>query len=316
MRAVIAHNRSAHLMERPTPTPKGEEVLIRVHAAGVNRADLVQVAGAYPPPPGASDVLGLEVSGHREDTGEAVVALLPGGAYAEFVTAHPDVLLPVPTGMDLTTAAGLIEAAATVVSNLVLEAQMKAGETVLIHGGNGGVGSLALQIAHLLGARVLTTVGSDEAVPTALALGADVAWNRHTTDLPDALRDEGGVDVILDVVGGDALASNVKALRTGGRLVIIGMLGGAQGELPIGVLMARRARVIGTTLRSRPLAEKAEVIREVSQIVWPLVEAGKISVPVQAVLPLEEVTQAHQVLKAGGHHGKVILQIAETSAAP
>ena len=192
--------------ERPEPTPRDGEVLVDVIAAGVNRADLAQVDGSYPPPPGASDLPGLEVSGRRRDTGEQVVALLPGGGYAETVAVHPDLLLPIPWGMDPVDAAGVVEVCATVVSNLVIEARLREGETVLIHGASGGIGTAAVQIAHALGARVLASVGSEEAAEQVRALGADRAWNRHETDLVEAVRADGGADVILDVLGGPAIS--------------------------------------------------------------------------------------------------------------
>lgn len=297
----------------PEPAPGPGEVLVDVAAAGVNRADLAQVAGHYPPPPGASELPGLEVSGHRRDTGEAVVALLAGGGYAQTVAVHESHLLPVPVGMDLVTAAGLVEVAATVVSNLTLEAGLTAGETLLVHGGTGGIGAFALQYASALGARVLATVGSDAAVATARELGADLAWNRRTTDVVAVVREEGGADVILDVVGGPALGDNVRMLREHGRLVVIGTIGGPVGELDLGRLMARRARVIGTTLRSRGIEDKARILAATRERVWPLVEAGRIRVPVHAALPLEQAADAHAILRAGGHVGKAVLTVAGTS---
>lgn len=294
----------------PEPVPGPGEVLVDVAASGVNRADLAQVAGHYPPPPGASELPGLEVSGHRRDTGEAVVALLAGGGYAQTVAVHESHLLPVPAGMDLVTAAGLVEVAATVVSNLTLEAGLTAGETLLVHGGTGGIGAFALQYASALGARVLATVGSDDAVATARELGAELAWNRRTTDVVAAVREAGGADVILDVVGGPALGDNVRMLREHGRLVVIGTIGGPVGELDLGRLMARRARVIGTTLRSRGIEDKARILAATRERVWPLVEARRIRVPVHTVLPLEQAADAHAILRAGGHVGKAVLTVA------
>lgn len=295
--------------ERPEPTPRDGEVLVDVIAAGVNRADLAQVSGSYPPPPGASDLPGLEVSGRRRDTGEQVVALLPGGGYAETVAVHPDLLLPVPYGMDPVDAAGVIEVCATVVSNLVIEAHLTAGETVLIHGASGGIGTAAVQIAHSLGARVLASVGSEDAAEQVRALGADRVWNRHETDLVEAVRAEGGADVILDVIGGPALRDNVRSLRPDGRLVIIGILGGPTGELPVGQLMVKRLRVIGTTLRSRDLAAKKQILDRTHDLVWPLLADGSVRIPIQARFDLAQAAQAHQVLARGGHLGKVVLRI-------
>ena len=315
MRAMtITEDHRLELAELPEPVPAPGEVLIDVAAAGVNRADLAQTAGQYPPPPGASELPGLEISGRRRDTGEPVVALLTGGGYAEVVAVHEDLLLPIPDGMGLVEAAGVVEVAATVISNLVLEAGLREGETILIQGGTGGVGSVAIQIARHLGARVLTTVGSDEAVATARELGADLAWNRRTTDLLAAVREAGGVDVILDVVGGQALPDHVRMLRENGRLVIIGTLGGASGELPIGLLMSRRGRIIGTTLRSRPVEMKRGILEATKHLVWPLLASGELRIPIQARFPLERAEEAHAVLREGGHLGKVILEVGTAQA--
>lgn len=311
MRAMtITEDHRLELAELPEPVPAPGEVLIDVVAAGVNRADLAQTAGKYPPPPGASELPGLEVSGYRRDTGEKVVALLAGGGYAEVVAVPKELLLPIPAGFTLVDAAGVIEAAATVVSNLVLEAGLHEGETILIQGGTGGIGSVAIQLARHLGARVLTTVGSDAAIATVRELGADMAWNRHTTDLLEAVRETGGVDVVLDVVGGSALADHVGMLRESGRVVIIGTLGGASGDLPIGKLMGKRGRVIGTTLRSRPLEAKHGILEAVRYLAWPLLESGELRVPIHARLPLERAEDAHAILREGGHLGKVILEVA------
>lgn len=293
----------------PEPTATAPEVLVDVIAAGVNRADVLQVAGHYPPPPGASGLPGLEISGTRRDTGEHVVALLAGGGYAQTVAVHPDLLLPIPSGVDPVDAAGIIEVCATVVSNLVIEAALHPGETVLVHGATGGIGTAAVQIAHQLGARVLAVVGSDSAIEPIRELGADIAWNRHTTDIPEAVREAGGADVILDVVGGSALPGNVQALRTGGRIVTIGLLGGATGELDLGQLMAKRARIIGTTLRSRPLEEKREILQRTHDLVWPLLADGTITIPVHARFPLERAAEAHRMLRDGGHLGKAVLTV-------
>lgn len=311
MRAMtITDDHRLLLADVPEPAPADGEVLVDVVAAGVNRADVAQVAGHYPPPPGASELPGLEVSGRRRDTGEEVVALLAGGGYAEVIAVHEDALLPVPEGMDLTDAAAVVEVAATVVSNLVIEAGLQAGETVLIHGGTGGVGAFAVQLAHALGARVLTTVGPDEAIATVRELGADQAWNRRTTDVPAAVRDAGGADVILDVVGGSALGDNVRMLRENGRLVVIGVLGGTTGELDLGMLMGKRARVIGTTLRSRSVPDKQRILARTREIVWPMLADGRVRIPIQARLPLERAADAHAILREGGHVGKVVLEVA------
>ncbi|PWH07556.1 NAD(P)H-quinone oxidoreductase [Brachybacterium endophyticum] len=328
MRAItVTDDHQLELSDLPEPVPAEGEVLVDVIAAGVNRADLAQAAGHYPPPPGASELLGLEVSGHRRDTGEAVVALLAGGGYAEVVAVPEEQLLPAPSDLDLRDAAGLIEVAATVVSNLVVEADLQPGggssspwprlqgepapepQTLLVHGGTGGIGSFALQFARALGLQVWTTVGSDKAVATARELGADLAWNRRTADVPAAVREAGGADVILDVVGGPTLMDNVSMLREHGRLVVIGTIGGPRGELDLGALMARRSRVIGTTLRSRSSAEKHLILQLTRELVWPMLEDGSVRVPVQAHVPMERAGEAHQVLQQGGHLGKVILDV-------
>ncbi len=310
MRAItVTEAGELQLAELPEPVPGPGEVLVDVVAAGVNRADLAQAAGQYPPPPGASPLLGLEVSGRRRDTGEEVVALLAGGGYAEVVAVPEAQLLPAPEGLSLVEAAGVVETAATVVSNLILEAGMREGETILIHGGTGGIGTMAIQVATHMEARVLTTVGSDEALPVVARLGAAHAWNRRIVDLPAAVREVGGADVILDVIGGSALADNVAMLNEGGRLAIIGTLGGARGELPIGQLMGKRARVIGSTLRSRPVDNKAAILEATRYIVWPLLASGELQVPVHERLPLAEAARAHAILREGGHLGKVILEV-------
>lgn len=313
---VVTTDHRLEIQDIPEPRPAAGEVLVDVIAAGVNRADLAQAAGNYPPPPGASPILGLEVSGRRRDTGEDVVALLAGGGYAETVAVPEAQLLPIPRGLSAIEAAGLVEVAATVVSNLILEAGLPAATaegaapaTVLVHGGTGGIGSFALQFARSTGARVFTTVGSSSAVRHAEELGAEHAWNRHTDDVGAAVAALGGVDVILDVVGGSTLDANVRMLAEFGRLIVIGTLGGSTGTLDVSTLMARRARVIGTTLRSRGVDDKARILRRTRELVWPLVEDGTIRVPVEAVHPLEDAAAAHAVLARGGHVGKVVLAV-------
>lgn len=316
MRAItVTDDNRLRVDDIPEPVPTHGEILIDVVAAGVNGADLAQAAGMYPPPQGASPILGLEVSGRRRDTGEAVVALLAGGGYAEVVAVPEAHVLPLPRGLDITDAAGLIEVAATVVSNLVIEAGMPTGAdeapAVLIQGGTGGIGTFAVQFAAALGARVYTTVGSDEAVAVAWELGAEHAWNRHTTDVTAEVKELGSVDIVLDVVGGPALADHVRMLREFGRIVVISTIAGRKGEVNLSALMAKRARIIGTTLRSRGIDDKASILQRTHELVWPLVERGAIRVPVHASFPLAEAIAAHDVLRQGGHVGKVILTIAD-----
>lgn len=303
------------------PVPGVGEVLIDVVAAGLNRADVQQRRGFYPPPPGASDIPGLEVSGRIAgfgpgvtkpfSLGDKVVALLSGGGYAQQVVVAAEQVLRVPDGVDLITAASLPEVAATVYSNLIMTAQLQAGETVLIHGATGGIGTFAIQLAKAFGAKVATTAGTDEKVSTATAfLGADIAINYAEEDFAESLRQQNGgrgADVILDVVGAKYLRQNVEALADYGRLVVIGLQGGATGELNLGMLLAKRAAVIGTALRPRPVAEKGAIMSAVRDAVWPLVSDGRIRPLVARSFPLDQVREAHEYFDSGDHVGKVLL---------
>ncbi len=288
---------------------------MRITAAGVNRADVLQREGRYPPPPGAPDWPGLEAAGVVESApasspwtpGDRVCALLPGGGYAERAAVHASLLLPVPDTVTDVEAASLVEAACTVVSNLDA-AHARAGETILIHGGSGGVGTAAIQIAKARGLRVLTTAGGPERVRRCLELGADAAFDHRGEDWEAGVRALGGADIVLDVVGAAYLASNVAALRTGGRLVVIGMQRGRRGELDLGALLTRRASVIGTTLRARPLAERAAIVARVREEVWPLVP-DRVRPVVHATFPLARAADAHRVLEAGEVFGKVVLTV-------
>lgn len=304
------------------PVPQAGEVLIEVAAAALNRADVMQRAGMYPPPKGASEIPGLEVSGRvmaagqgsglaaEELVGKEVVALLAGGGYAEKVVVDARHVLPVPGGVSLIDAAGLIEVAATVHSNLRGEAQVQAGDTVLIHGGTGGIGSFALQHLHALGSEVLTTVGSAEKASLAVELGADHVINYRTEDLGQRVQeitDGRGVDAILDVVGAKYLETNLASLATGGRLVIIGLQGGRKAEVDLGVMLAKRLRIIATTLRSRDAEAKAAIVQAVGAEVWPLLEAGQIRIQTDKTFPLQEAAAAHEYFDSGTHTGKVLL---------
>ena len=301
------------------PGLQAGEVLIDVVAAGLNRADVQQRLGVYPPPPGASEYPGLEVSGRIADPGEsgfqpgdAVVALLAGGGYAEQVAVSAGQVLPVPAGVDLVAAAALPEVAATVYSNLVLVAGLRNGETLLIHGASGGIGTMAIQLARALGARTIVTAGTAGKLDFARSLGAEVCVNYREQDFVaevDAATDGRGADVILDVVGAKYLGRNVEALAIGGRLVVIGLQGGAKAEINLGSLMGKRASVTGTTLRSRPGEEKAAIMAGVRENVWPLISNGSISVPVDRTFPLAEVVQAHEYFDSGQHTGKVLLTL-------
>jgi len=307
--------------EVPDPVPGPGEVLIDVVAAGLNRADVQQRRGHYPPPPGASDIPGLEVSGRIAgfgpdvsrpfSVGDKVVALLSGGGYASKVAVPAGQVLRIPDGVDLVTSAGIPEVAATVYSNLYMTAGLQTGETVLIHGATGGIGAFAIQLAKALGATVAATAGNAEKTATARGfLGADIAIDYSTQDFPEALReanDGRGADVILDVVGAKYLAANLDALEVHGRLVVIGLLGGARAELDLGKLLSKRAAVIGTTLRARPVEEKTAIMDAVREVVWPLITDGSVRPLVARTFPLAEVAEAHRYFDSGQHTGKILL---------
>lgn len=305
------------------PVPGPGEVLIDVVAAGINRADVQQRRGFYPPPPGASEIPGLEVSGRIAGfgpdvvrpfaVGDKVVALLAGGGYAEQVIVPAEQVVRIPDGVDLVTAAALPETAATVYSNLFMTAQLQPGEMLLLHGATGGIGTMAVQMAKAFGARVAATAGTDEKVSTARAfLGVDVAINYKEQDFVQAVRDATGgrgADVILDVVGAKYLERNIEALATYGRLVVIGLQGGAKAELNLGLLMNKRAAVIATSLRPRPVEEKGAIMSAVKEHVWPLVADGRIRPLVDKAFPLAEVGAAHAYFDSGEHVGKILLTI-------
>lgn len=302
-------------------SPGKGEVLIRVVLAGVNRADLLQAAGKYPPPPGASSIIGLEVSGVVAALGDGVTewavdqpvcALLAGGGYAEYVAASAAQVMPVPDGTTLDEAAALPEVACTVWSNLVNTAGLSAGHLVLLHGGASGIGTHAIQVAHALGARVAVTAGSAEKLALCRSLGADITINYHDEDFVTVVQAEGGADVILDIMGASYLDRNVDALAVGGRIAIIGMQGGLKGELNIGKLIAKRAGVIGTSLRPRPVdgpGGKAEIVAAVFDNVWPMVADGRVRPIIGAELPIQQAQRAHQLLASGEVAGKVLLRV-------
>ena len=307
------------LAEVPDPVPGQGEVLVDIAAAGVNRADLLQRQGAYPPPPGAPEYPGLECSGRISavgpgvagwQPGDEVCALLGGGGYAERVAVPAGQLLPVPAGVALTEAGALPEAACTVHSNVVTRAGLASGETLLVHGGASGIGTLAIQLGKALGARVACTAGSQEKLRRCRELGADLAVSYRDEDFVaavDAFTGGRGADVILDIIGGSYLPRNVAALATGGRLVVIAVQGGPRGELDLGLLMRKRASVLASTLRARPLPEKNAIVSAVRDEVWPLVAAGRIRPVIDQVLPLAEAAAAHRRLEEGSHIGKIVL---------
>ena len=306
-------------LEVPNPVPGPGEVVIEIAASGVNRADLMQREGHYPPPPGAPPYIGLECSGRIRSVGDGVTgwrpgdevcALLAGGGYAEQVTVPAGQLLPVPARVDMTTAAAFPETACTVYANVFQLARLTAGETLLVHGGSSGIGTMAIQLGKAFGARVTCTAGSPEKLARCQELGADVAINYRDEDFVAVLLDAtggAGADVVLDIMGASYLARNLAALATGGRLVIIGRQGGSRAEIDLGVLQGKQASVHATTLRARPAREKAAVVAAVRDHVWPLIDAGKVAAVIDRELPMSQAAQAHRAMAASEHIGKILL---------
>jgi len=305
--------------EVPDPEAGPGEVLVDVAATAVNRADMLQRQGFYPPPPGASDVLGLECSGTVAALGEGVegwsvgdevCALLAGGGYAERVAVPVGQVMPVPGGLDLVTAAALPEVACTVWSNVFMIAALQPEEHLLVHGGAGGIGTCAIQVAHALGSHVHTTAGSAEKLAVCAELGAETTINYHEQDFVEVVREATGghgADVVLDVMGAAYLPRNVDVLATEGRLVVIGMQGGSKGELDLGTLLRKRGAVIATALRARPLAGKAAICAAVVEHVWPLVADGRVRAVVHDTMPLDRAADAHRAMEASDHTGKLLL---------
>ena len=323
MRAIVAESsEQLSWQEVPDVTAGAGEVLIKVAAAGVNRADVLQAAGKYPPPPGASETIGMEVAGvvaaagsgvTEWPVGQEVCALLAGGGYAEYVAVPAGQVMPIPDGVDLIDAAGLPEVACTVWSNLVLTAHLGEGQLLLMHGGASGIGTHAIQVARALGARVAVTAGSAEKLEFCRALGAEITVNYRDEDFVARLReDTDGADVIFDIMGAAYLDRNLDALATDGQLVIIGMQGGVKGELNIGKLLAKRARVIGTTLRGRPVSgpnSKCEIVQAVTASVWPMIADGRVGPIIGARMPIQQAGDAHQQLVSGKVTGKIVLTV-------
>jgi len=320
MRAVIATDPGGPevltLSDVPDPRPGPGEALVRVAATAVNKADTLQRMGRYAPPQGASDIIGMECSGtvaalgdgvEGWAVGDEVCALLAGGGYAELVAVPAGQLMPVPDGVDLVTAAALPEVACTVWSNVFMVAGLQPGETFLVHGGSGGIGTFAIQLASAMSARVYTTAGSAEKLAACRDLGADVAINYREEDFVAAVKDAGGADVILDNMGAAYLGRNIDALATEGRLVIIGMQGGTRAELDINMLLRKRGAVIATALRGRPVAEKSAICAAVVEHVWPLVSDGQVRPVVHTRLPLAEAAEAHRLMDSSRHIGKIVL---------
>ncbi|BBC34756.1 NADPH:quinone reductase and related Zn-dependentoxidoreductase [Streptomyces graminofaciens] len=303
------------------PVPGEGEVLVEVAASAVNRADLLQRQGFYDPPPGASPYPGLECSGRIAElgtgvsgwsVGDEVCALLSGGGYAEKVAVPAGQLLPAPQGVDLTRAAALPEVTCTVWSNVFMIAHLRPGETLLVHGGSSGIGTMAIQLAKAVGARVAVTAGTKEKLDQCAELGADILINYREQDFVEEIRgatNGAGADVILDNMGAKYLDRNVRALAVNGRLAIIGMQGGIKGELNIGALLGKRAAISATSLRARPLDEKTAIVAAVREHVWPLIAAGHVRPVVDRELPMNDAAAAHRVLEASGHIGKVLLVV-------
>lgn len=309
------------ITSRPVPEPGPGEVLIEVHAAGVNRPDVLQRLGKYPPPPGASDLPGLEVAGRvvargpgvtLPVEGEAVCALLPGGGYADYAVAAAELCLPVPHGFSMVEAAALPEGVFTVWTNVFDRGRLAPGEVLLVHGGASGIGTTAIQMAVSAGARVLTTAGTDEKCEACRRLGAERAVNHRTEDFVAVVLEvtaARGVDVVLDMVGGDYFPRNLAALAVDGRLVQIAFLRGAKAEIDLALVMRRRLTVTGSTLRARPVAEKAAIAEAVRRHVWPALDRGTWRPVIHATFPLADAAAAHRVMEAGTHIGKLVLTV-------
>jgi putative PIG3 family NAD(P)H quinone oxidoreductase len=308
-------------VERPQPAIGSDEVLIRVQAAGVNRPDVLQRQGRYPPPPGAPDIPGLEVAGTIEEVGDAVsrwrvgdsvCVLVAGGGYAEHCSAAAALCLPIPRGLDVLQAAAIPETTFTVWTNVFDRGRLKPGESILVHGGSSGIGTTAIQLARARGARVFATAGSAEKCRACLALGAEHAINYRETDFAAAVREitsGKGVDVILDIVGGEDFQRNLESLALEGRLVHIGQLGGARAQINLTPVLRNRLTITGSTLRPRSVPEKAAIAAAVREHVWPLFESGAIRVPIHQTFPLREAAEAHRVMEASSHIGKLVLTV-------
>ncbi|UWR64057.1 NAD(P)H-quinone oxidoreductase [Phaeobacter inhibens] len=304
--------------QRPAPTPAHGQVVLKVAYAGVNRPDALQRAGKYAPPPTASDLPGLEASGEvvaigagvsELIVGDRVCALLPGGGYAEYVATPAAHCLPVPAGLSMKQAAGLPETCFTVWSNVFTRGGLQAGERFLVHGGSSGIGTTAIQLASQLGARVFTTAGSDEKCAACLKLGAERAINYRDEDFVEVLKTEGGANLILDMVGGDYIPRNVRALADDGRMVHIAFLSGPKVELNFAQIMARRLTLTGSTLRPQSDLAKAQIAQDLREVVWPLIEAGKFAPVMDQTFALEEAAAAHARMESSAHIGKIVLEV-------
>ena len=318
---VIDDEKNLHWEDFETPEAGVDEVLIKVHATAINRADLIQRQGFYPPPPGASPIMGLECSGEiaevgknatRFKVGDRVCALLSGGGYAEFAAVHEGSVLPIPGEESFIHGACLPEVFATAWLNLFMEARLQPGEKVILHAGASGVGTAAIQLCRSFGSPCFVTVGDDAKIDACVELGAESGFNRHQGSFlakAKEFADEGGIDVILDPVGGAYLADNLSLLGLNGRLVLIGLMGGNKAEIDLAALMMKRLRVIGSTLRARPVAEKEEVMSQLYKQVWPKIESGEIKPIVDTVFPIEQVEDAHKLVSSDATIGKVVLSV-------
>ncbi|OBK17131.1 NAD(P)H-quinone oxidoreductase [Mycobacterium asiaticum] len=323
MRAIVAESAEQLVwQEVPDASAGPGEVLIKVTAAGVNRADVLQAAGKYPPPPGASEIIGMEVSGIVADVGpdvtqwtagQQVCALLAGGGYAEYVAVPAGQVMPIPAPVDLVDAAAIPEVACTVWSNLVMTAHLGPGQLLLVHGGASGIGTHAIQVARALGARVAVTAGSPEKLELSRELGAQITISYRDEDFVARLKEEtGGADVILDIMGAAYLDRNIDALATDGQLVIIGMQGGVKAELNLGKLLTKRVRVIGTTLRARPVSgphSKSAVVSAVTASVWPMFASERVRPVIGKRFPIQQAGEAHRLMESGGSYGKILLTV-------
>ena len=309
------------MTEEDVPAFGAEDVLVRVRACGVNRPDLMQVAGMYPPPPGASPIVGLELAGEivavgadvtEWHVGDEVCGLVTGGAYAQYATVPAAQCLPIPNGLNMVQAAALPETFFTVWHNLFDKAGLKSGETLLVHGGTSGIGTTAIQMAKAMGVTVMTTAGSDEKCQACRDLGADIAINYKTQDFVEEVKaatDGNGANVILDMVGGDYVSRNFKAAAFEARILVIAFLNGPKAETNFTPLLMKRLTLMGSTLRAQPVASKGAIAQNLRKTVWPLIEAGKIAPVIYKTLPLSDAEDGHAILKGGAHVGKVILEV-------
>ncbi|MEM9014633.1 MAG: NAD(P)H-quinone oxidoreductase [Pseudomonadota bacterium] len=306
------------MTERPMPKPGTGQILMKISAAGVNRPDILQRRGAYPPPPGASDLPGLEASGTIVGSGDGVVgwsvgdpicALLPGGGYAEYAVVDARACLPIPEGLDMTEASTLPETMLTVWANLFVDAGLVTGERALVHGGTSGIGVTAIAMCRAIGAKIVVTCGAAQKCAAALDLGASAAFHYAEDDWVAGIKELGGVEVVLDMTGGDFLPKNLECLNDGGRHVSIAFLRGADTTINIFSLMRKRLRLSGSTLRSRSDDEKAALVNGLKGKFWPLLEAGNVKIPIFQAFALEDAAEAHRVMEAGDHVGKIVLTV-------